>query len=310
MNAQQPMKRIATIICLLVMTLIATAQAQPSTRTLAVDGHPITIEYVAGNEKVADKIAAICAAEIPRLASEIGLTHVAPFHIYLIGDMDGFQRAQGIRLPSWGVAFALMDNQLMLVDVVRATKTWDGLDHIIPHELSHLLVAQRIDGVLLPLWFVEGLALWQAREWSLAENWRLMEAVWGNRAPMLAHIHTAMPAGEQAARDAYRVSYTAITERFGKSLEGVPAFLDEVVRVGDFTEAFVSFFGESEFQYSSRFAAALDRKYKSRLLLFQAGPLFSVVAVLFVFVYIRIRIRSHQKMKRFEQIERGLSADD
>jgi uncharacterized membrane protein YciS (DUF1049 family) len=305
------MRPLAIIVCILVLVLGAhAATAQQPPRTLAVDGYPISIEFMAGNEKVADKIATICAGEIPRLADELGLVKVAPFRIYLIDDMDVFERAQGIRLPSWGVAFALMDNQLMLVDVVRATKTWNSLDHIVPHELSHLLLAQRIDGVVIPLWFIEGLALWQAREWSLIENWRLMEAVWTNRAPMLAHIHTSMPSAEQSARDAYRVSYTAITERFGQSLDTLPAFLDEVVRSRDFSEAFASFWNESEFQYSARFAASLDRKYKSRLLLFQAGPLFSIVAVLFLIVYIRIRIRNHRKLKQLDRIERGLSMDD
>ena len=241
---------------------------------------------------------------------ELGLSEVTPLKVYLIGDMAAFEAAQGIRLPTWGVAFAFMDNQLMLVDVRRATKTWDGLDHIIPHELSHLLVAQRSAGVLMPLWFIEGLALWQAREWSMLENWRLMEAVWGNRAPMLMQIQGNMPAAENRARDAYRVSYSAITERFDKEIAMVPSFLDELERRGDFATAFESYWDESEVEYSTRFAAALDRKYKSRLLLFQAGPLFSLMSVVFVFIYLRVHWRSRRKLKQMEDDERGLSLGD
>ena len=33
--------------------------------------------------------------------------------------MKAFQKEQNIRLPYWGVAFALMDNQIMLVDVLE-----------------------------------------------------------------------------------------------------------------------------------------------------------------------------------------------
>jgi hypothetical protein len=298
--------RITLAAILAVVVLSPRARAD----TIAVDGYPVTIEYEQGQRKVADKIAEICRDQLPRLASELGLADVQPFRVFLIGDMEAFESAQGIRLPAWGVAFAFMDNQIMLVDVRRATKTWDGLDHIIPHELSHLLVAQRVSGVPMPLWFLEGLALWQAREWSLSENWRLMEAVWANRAPTLVQIHDAMPAAESRARDAYRVAYTAITARFNGDLDALPAFLDEVVSTGDFSEAFESYWNESEIQYSLRFAGDLDHKYKSRLLLFQAGPLFSVVAVLFVLIYIWVRVRSQRKLKHMEDVDRGLKMDD
>lgn len=299
-------RRVALIVILAVMVAVPRAAAD----TLAVDGFPVIIEYEDGQQKVADKIAQVCREHIPRLAAELGLGDVQSFRVFLIDDMPAFERSQGIRLPTWGVAFAFMDNQIMLVDVRRATKTWDGLDRIIPHELSHLLVAQRVGGVPMPLWFLEGLALWQAREWSLFENWRLMEAVWGNRAPALVQIHDAMPTAESSARDAYRVSYTAITKRFGGELGALPAFLDEVVGTGDFSEAFESFWDEREIEYSARFAGDLNRKYKSRLLLFQAGPLFSIVAVLFVLIYIKVRVRSRRKLKRMEDAERGLSTGD
>ena len=106
-----------------------------------------------------------------------------------------------------------------------------------------------------------------------------------------------MPVAETSARDAYRVSYSAITERFDDDIEALPAFLDELVRTGDFATAFESFFGENESDYTVRFAASLDRRYKSRLMLFQMGPLFSVIAVLFLFVYFRVYLRSRRKMR-------------
>lgn len=282
---------------ILVVVILFAFTVPAAAHPITVDGYPITIEFEPAHEKVAKKIAEICGDRIPRLAAELGLNTVEPFCIYLIDDIAAFEKEQGIRLPTWGVAFAFMDNQIMLVDVARATRTWNGLDQVIPHELSHLLVAQRVGGVLMPLWFVEGLALWQAREWSMVENWRLMEAVWANRAPSLAHIHGSMPVGEASARDAYRVAYSAITDRFDDNIEALPAFFDELVRTGDFATAFESFFGEDEASYTVRFAASLDKRYKSRLMLFQMGPLFSVIAVLFLFVYFRVYLRSRRKMR-------------
>ena len=80
-------------------------------------------------------------------------------------------------------------------------------------------------------------------------------------------------------------------------------FLDDIVRAGDFSNAFETRWSESEIQYAVRFAATLDRKYKSRLMLFQSGPLFSMMAVLVLFLYLRIYIRNRRRMKRLDEMD-------
>ena len=272
---------------------------------MTLDAYPITIRYLAKDEKVADKVSVVAADAIPRLMRELGLRDIKPMRVFLISDMAAFQSERQVRLPAWGVAFALMDNQVMLVDVRRATNAMNKLEKIIPHELSHLLVAQRVGDVSLPVWFVEGLAMWQARQWSLIENWRLMEAVWGRRAPTLNQVYIGLPREEPRARDAYRVAYMGFTERFDDQMDLVPVFLDEVVRSGDFSSAFEVFWGENEFNYYTRFAATLDNRYRSRLLVFQTGPLFTIMAVLFIFVVLRIYIRNRIKLRQMEDVDRG-----
>jgi hypothetical protein len=284
--------------------------ANAQERVLTLDGYPITIRYLDKDEKVADKVSVVATDALPRLSRELGMQEIKPMRVFLISDMAAFQRERQIRLPAWGVAFALMDNQVMLVDVKRATNAMNKLETVIPHELSHLLVAQRVGGVSLPVWFLEGLAMWQAREWSLIENWRLMEAVWGKRAPTLNQVYVGLPHEESRARDAYRVSYMGFTERFDDEMGLVPSFLDEVVRSGDFSSAFEVFWGENEFDYYTRLAAALDNRYRSRLLLFQTGPLFTIMAVIFVFVVLRLYIRNRIRLKRMEDVERGSWPED
>ena len=152
--------------------------------------------------------------------------------------------------------------------------------------------------------------MWQAREWSILDNWRLMESVWAKRAPHLGYLVDRLPAEESGARDAYRVAYTAFTNRFDKKTEMLPGFLDELVREGDFGRAFAGFWGESETHFYSRFSDDLYRKYRSWLLLFQTGPLFTIIAVLFLFVFLRIQMRNRSKLKRMEQIDQGIAPDD
>ena len=279
-------------------------------KRLTLDNYGVTIDYDAKDEKIAGEVASIFEARIPRVSGELGLSTVRPFRVFLVPDMNDYQEKVGFRLPSWGIAFAFMDNQIMLVDVKRAANAWNSLDDVISHELSHLLLAQRVEKVRMPLWFMEGLAQWQAREWSILDNWRLMEAVWGRRAPGLIQISHALPPEQSRAQDAYRVAYAAFQYRFDKEMEDIPAFLDDVNRFGDFSEAFEAFWGETEYEYSRRFSGHLVSRYKSGLMLFQTGPLFTMMALLFLLVALRTWIRNRRKMRELEDAERGLRMDD
>lgn len=288
---------------------LGSAVGAPAPKHVTLDDYGITIEYDAKDQRITDKVVAIFESVIPRISRELGLNTVRPFRVFLIPDMDSYEEMAALRLPSWGIAFAFMDNQIMLVDVKRAANAWNSLDDVIPHELSHLLLAQRVEDARMPLWFIEGLAQWQAREWSILEHWRLMEAVWGNRTPMLTQITYALPREEARARDAYRVAYVAFQYRFDKRMEIIPAFLDEVNERGDFGDAFNAFWDETELEYSMRFADHLSRKYGSGLMLFQTGPLFTLIALLFLLVVIRTWIRNRRKLARLDDVERGIHRD-
>ncbi len=183
----------------------------------------------------------------------------------------------------------------MVVDVERATQAWNSLETVIPHELSHLLFAEKVGPVPMPIWFLEGLAKWQADEWSMVDSWQLMNAVWSNQAPKLWQIQNKYPEGENRARDAYRVSYEAFTFLLGKRMDQLPVFLDKLTLERDYNAAFQAVFNESPAMFYTRFHDHLEARYHSPLLLFQTGPLFSVLAVVFMIVsgslYFRKRLR-------------------
>ena len=299
----------ALVVIVLLFIPVRSAAQTPDPKSIVIDEYGITIEYRAEDQRVADRVAEICTESIPEIAKGLGLSEVRPFRVFLIPELEEYGKRMNVRFPSWGVAFAFMESQVMLVDVKRASNAWNTLEKVIPHELSHILVAQRVGNIPMPVWFLEGLAQWQAHQWSIAESWRLMEAVWGNRAPHLAQISNKLPSGEPRIREAYRVSYVAFQYRFDKEMELVPAFLNEIVAQNDFDKAFEIFWGETQFDFYARFSGHLVAKYRSGLMLFQTGPLFTLVSVLFVFVIFFTWLRNRRKLKRMEEQERGLFDD-
>ncbi len=280
-----------------IVTLAGGSAYATAFETIELSTHPVRISYGPGDERVARRVGEICDDFLADLAFQLGLAEVAPIQVEVSGSIAGYRRHFGADLPSWGVAFALMHEGRMVVDVARATRAWNSLEAVIPHELSHLLLAQRIGHVAMPIWFLEGLAQWQADEWSMVDGWQLMNAVWSNKAPKLWQLQDRYPRGEETARAAYRVSYAAFTYLFDGRTDQLPVFLDEIERHGEFEKAFTSFFGEYPAAFYVRFHQHLDAKYHSRLLVFQTGPLFSILAAAFFIVGLRFYFRKRRRLR-------------
>lgn len=282
---------------------LTAAQNEPETRRVTIEPYGIHVDYRASDENVARAVVAVLEESVPRIARQLGLERVEPVSVLLVPDIAEFEERTGVRLPSWGVAFAFPGNGFVLVDVERATNAWNSLEKVIPHELSHVLLAQRAPGVAIPLWFIEGLAQWQAGEWSILESWRLMESVWNNSAPRLESIVASLPPDERRTREAYRVSYAAFQHLFDDRMNRLPEFLLAIGTRGDFREAFASYWHEGEDEFYARFDRHLELKYKTGLMLFQPGPLFTIISVLFVLVVVVTWMRNRRKMSGMAEAE-------
>lgn len=307
------MKKVCSRSLLIALFILSSAAAVSERALAALEiqaaSHPVVIRYDEDDERVARRVAEICDERLDELTAQLGFAETPPIRIEIVDNIGRYRRRMGGELPSWGVAFALMGEGKMVVDVARATRAWNSLEAVIPHEFSHLLVAHRVGPTPLPIWFLEGLAQWQAGEWSLVDSWQLMNAVWSNQAPKLWQIQSRYPAGEERARNAYRVSYVAFTKLFDGRFDDVPAFLDEIERQGDFEEAFLSFFGEYSMSFYVRFQQRLEARYHSRLLVFQSGPLFSILAAAFLVLAIRYYIRKRRRLREMADEPGGVHPD-
>jgi hypothetical protein len=270
---------------------------------MRLDAFPIEIHFEPGNRRVAEKVRDVCRRDVPRLTQEMGLPSMLPIEIRVEDDIAPYRRSLGSSLPTWGVAFAVMEEQVIVVDVKRATQAWNSLDDVIPHELSHLLIAQRVPRVRFPIWFLEGLAQWQAGEWSLVDGWQLMNSVWGNDVPRLWQLVDRYPAHETQARAAYRLSYAAFTDLFDDETRRLPDFLDAVDRNADFDQAFDEYFGVDVNTFAVAFHRHLEERYHSRLLFFQEGPLFSILAVLCLVVGLRFYLRKRRRLRELDAFD-------
>jgi hypothetical protein len=290
---------------LLLSLVLASAALAPAfadeTRTRVLDPFPVTIRYQPRHSRVAERVDQIAREELPRLLSEVGLSELRPIEIVVTDDAREYDASLTRQLPNWGVAFAILEEQRILVDVQKATRAYNSLDEVVPHELSHLLVRQRVPDAQLPIWFAEGLAQWQAREWSLFDSWQLMQGVWSGSAPRVSELGRQYPADEARAQDAYRISYAAFTELFAEvGFAKLPEFLGVIEEKQSFSEGFAAYWGFTTADYAAYFQDDMERRYKSKALALQSGPLFGFAALIFVAAIIR---QTMKRRRKFEQLE-------
>ena len=292
-DARTPRSLLAFALVLLLIP--AAAFSAPPTLPL-----PITINANARYHRVAEKIGRICETEGPRIARELGLTRIQPIQIDVIDDVGPYNLRYG-NLPEWGIAFAMLEENRIVVDVRRATREFNSLDEVVPHELSHLLVHQRAPDVNFPLWFLEGLAQWQAREWSVTDQWELVQGVWTHSSPRLSDMYGHYPVEETRAQQAYRVAYAGFTVLFAEiGFDDLAPFLAEVERQHSFENGFRDYFGYSVGEYQAFFQDAFEKKYGSAWMALQSGPLLAFAAGLFLLVILRYWIRRRRKFARLD----------
>jgi hypothetical protein len=262
---------------------------------------PITINSNARDHRVASKIGKICAAQGPRIAAELGLKELQPIEFFVVDDMAAYNREHGGRLPEWGIAFAMLEENRIVVDVKRATREFNSLDEVVPHELSHILVHQRAPDVNFPLWFLEGLAQWQAREWSMVDQWELVQGVWAHTSPRLSDMYGRYPVEESRAQQAYRVAYAGFVDLFAEvGFDDLAPFLAEAERQHSFENGFRDYFGYSVAEYQAFFQDGFEKKYGSAWMALQGGPLLAFAAGLFLIVIVRHWIRRRRKFARLD----------
>ncbi|MCI0451243.1 MAG: hypothetical protein L0Z51_02495 [Candidatus Latescibacteria bacterium] len=290
----------ALVLAPVVAVMAAWTPASANVRSL--DPYPVTIRYEPRYSRVAEKVDAITREELPRLMSELGLSQLGPIDIVVTDDARDYDASLTDRLPNWGVAFAILDEQRILVDVQKATRAYNSLDEVVPHELSHLLVRQRVPHAQLPIWFSEGLAQWQAREWSLFDSWQLMQGVWTGSVPHVEDLARQYPTDETRAQDAYRISYAAFTDLFSEvGFTKLPEFLGAVEAGESFALGFSDYWGFTVADYAVYFQDDVEKRYRSKALAFQSGPLFGFAALVFVAVVIRQSIKRRRKFAQLEE---------
>ncbi len=210
------------------------------------------------------------------------------------------------RPPSWAVALAWPDQNVMLVDA-RSLATGEG-QTTLRHEMVHVALGRL--GTNWPRWFQEGLAqsLTGERQYRFSQYSTLAQAVGSGRVIHLDDLAQGFPDRPADVEVAYAESVAFVEflrERHAPAQFG--QLIDEVGTGAPFERAFAHAFHTSLSQEERIFLDELPHRYPWWPLLFGGGTaLWGVASMLVVAAWLRRRQAMavwHQRMAEVEARE-------
>ena len=290
-------------VALLPVILCAPAQGAEQMETREVSGAPFVIVFPHHLGAMADRIARIIGRSYPDIAGEVGLEGIDTVMVYIAGDKETYRQYHDGLVPEWGVAYSRWHDREIGIDAGAVLSQPRPLEVILRHELSHIVLAERIGGVSCPNWFVEGLAMFQSNEWTLEDQWGLVRSVGRKSLPSLEELKGPFPRNAADATLAYRVSYYAVDELM-RDRQGDLVTMTAFIRdLGSFDESFKLTFGESSSEYSARLYVLMLNRYETAARLIRSVPYWGMLTLLFVIVYAVKRIRTWRKLREWERAE-------
>ncbi|OQX85039.1 MAG: hypothetical protein B6D63_03155 [Candidatus Latescibacteria bacterium 4484_7] len=264
---------------------------------------PFVFYYPEGKEKLAGEVKAIIENSSPIVASELGLERSDTISVFISVTERGYLNIRSGRIPEWSAGFSDTRGRILGLNMAAILRGDRPMKEVVRHELSHLFLAQKVDYANVPVWFMEGLAMHQAGQWSLRRRMQFVEGVWKKEVPFLKDLDDGFPADAEKARVAYSLSFMAV-ERLLNSDRGDLVTLTSFTRdYGDFEKAFALTFGMTTEEYADQFHNYLSDHYGYLGTLLQSIPYFSGIALLMLIVYAVKRYKNYRKLKEWDRSE-------
>lgn len=275
------------------------AAAEPSQAPrVTVQAPPETAAVAREVERLAPSALA-AAAEIVGGDTAALLAEVEPVSVVLLPEGGAAARA----VAPWIAGYAITGRgpgQIVLLPA-RANRYPDfGLEAVLRHELTHLLVDRRAHGGDLPRWFNEGLAMSVGRSPDWGDSARLTLAVMDDGALPLARLDAAFAGGESEVHSAYALAGDIVRElvaRHGRATAA--AILDQVARGERFRAAFLAATGETLDAFEAGYWSRRTPLERWVPILSSSVLLWGGIAALALVAILRRRARDRERLARW-----------
>jgi len=283
------------------------SKAMTEESATAADGY-VTLNYPPRYRRMALRTAEIIDESVREMTGQFGMSGIDSIELYIAPGRDEYLDLYPGVIPEWSEACSNITDMTLCINADAVLKSARPLRIVVRHELSHLLLAQRVEGAGCPLWFQEGVAMVQSREWTLGDQWEFLLAVWQKDCPFLEDLSYSFPSGNR--KTAYMLSYFAVRELLSEREDDLITLTAFTRDLGDFSRAFFLTFGETVQDFSLRIDVIIKDKYRNVLFLAASAPFWSAMVLLFIAAYFLKKRRTRRKLREWEEQEQDLIAEN
>jgi len=204
----------------------------------------------------------------------------SPIVILLAPDRERFRQWARGGSPEWAAGIVIERGRTILLDKSFLRDVVEA-QHLLRHEIAHVMLDRRLEGNSVPRWFHEGFAQIHAGEWDMGRLWRLSRAAWTKSSIPLAQLRRSFPYSGPRARLAYAESQAAV-QVLRKDAEAWRHLLELLSSGVPFDAAMRRSRGEDLRDFEAFFDGELMPGYRRWSLLFSTAPLFFLMMLLFL----------------------------
>ena len=259
----------------------------------------ISVYYAEQDKHIAELAAKTVNRQQQHLYEQYALEQ-NPMIIYIAQDASQYRQYSGSSSPLWSMGLAFND-RMLVKSPSFSHQTLTAFRKTLIHETVHLAVTSYD----LPVWFNEGLAQYEAGQFSITQKTLLSRAAWSDRFIPFRDIEYLIQMPAAKAKLAYAQSVAAVDymiDYFGVELVAKSLYL--IKKYEHFSTGFRNAFLMSPEAFEKKWQENSKKHYRIYLLL-DTGSIFWIpLTVLFVLGYVLTRYRRKKLLKRWEQEER------
>ncbi len=287
----------AIIIVLLIFMPMANAGAVD----LRMENDRFVIRYSSGDEQIAAELNRESPGIRERIIADIGVDFSGKTEIRLCPTIESFREAQpgGTWIPLWAVGVAYPGENVIVLRSPRAVKgsRIDVLD-VFSHELSHIALGKALAGVTIPVWLNEGLAIYEAREWTFARIAVLTRAALTDRLIPLPVLTLSFPAEQDPAELAYAESFMFVSFLINKvGREAFHRLIRDYTRYGDLEGALRRGTKMNLADLEERWLFYLKLRVSWIPIITSVSTLWFITALIFIYGYMRKKRQAERRLR-------------
>ena len=277
-------------------------------RELRLENNRFVIRYTAMDERIAAELDQESIPIRERIVSDIGVDFAEKTEVRICPSIEAFREAQpgGTWIPLWATGTAYAAENVIVLCSPRAVKGGriDLLD-IFAHEFSHIALGRALAGVRVPVWLNEGLAIYEAREWTFSRLSVLTMAALTGRLIPLTVLTLSFPEEAEPAELAYSEGFMFVSFLINKvGREAFHRMLRDYTRYGDLEEALRRGTGMNLYDLEERWLFYLKLRVSWIPIITSVSTLWFVMSLIFIYGYLRKKRQTERRLEEMFEEEK------